>query len=342
MQLRLTQTAAVLTMALAGGCGGTSSPAPGEAEANVNAGAGGLGSVGAGIGGSPAAAAAGTSGVSGSSAGGADAASGGSSNSEGGSAGTGTSGGGGAAGSAGTAGLAKFSFFVTSFAALQRLSGSADGFGGDLRFGQTGAGAGLRGADMICASVAESSLPGAGVKGWRAFLSAANDGTGKPVNAIDRVGSGPWYDRLGRLFGNSTADIKNTRPANADAAIKNDFPNEDGVPNHQPDPTAGAVDNHDMLTGSGTAGQLYDKTATCLDWTSAIGNIASEGKPRVGHSWPRSGGGMGDSNNWMSALTESGCKAGANLLNQGGPLKDAVTVGSGGGYGGFFCFALTP
>jgi hypothetical protein len=54
------------------------------------------------------------------------------------------------------------------------------------------------------------------------------------------------------------------------------------------------------------------------------------------------GGGMGDSNNWMGALTESGCKAGANLIDQGGPLQGAVTVGSGGGYGGFFCFALTP
>jgi hypothetical protein len=29
----------------------------------------------------------------------------------------------------------KFSFFVTSLAALQQLSGSQDGFGGDLRFG---------------------------------------------------------------------------------------------------------------------------------------------------------------------------------------------------------------
>ena len=27
------------------------------------------------------------------------------------------------------------------------------------------------------------------------------------------------------------------RPTGGDAAIENDFPNEDGVPNHQPDPT---------------------------------------------------------------------------------------------------------
>jgi hypothetical protein len=65
------------------------------------------------------------------------------------------------------------------------------GFGGDLRFGETAAGAGLRGADEICAT------------------------------------------------------------------IRDDFPNEDGVPNHAPDPTQGQVDNHDMLTGSSAQGKLY-------------------------------------------------------------------------------------
>jgi len=292
-----------------------------------------------------------------------------------------------------TSDVPKFSFFVTSWVALQRVSGSADGFGGDLRHGETGAGAGLRGADKICAEIAETSMSGAGKKQWRAFLSAADGGSGKPVNAIDRIGAGPWFDRLGRLFGNDVADINATRPTSAAAAIKNDFPNEDGVPNHQPDPTQPAVDNHDMLTGSDASGKFYDATATCLDWTSAIGNTATEGQPRVGHSWPRdvgsAGGGptdgglglpdggfmrdggpglpdggflgdggpglpdggpfvgggnssVGDVNNWMSSLTESGCKPGANLIETGGPLASAVTVGSGGGYGGFYCFALTP
>ena len=256
----------------------------------------------------------------------------------------GTGSGGGSAGS-GAVATEKFSFFVTSWAGLQRLAkgfglgDGTDGFGGDLRYGETGAGAGLRGADKICATLAEASMPGAGAKGWRAFLSAADDGTGKQVDAIDRVGTGPWYDRLGRLFGTSVADINAQRPTSADSAIKNDFPNEDGVPNHQPDATQAAVDNHDMLTGSNSTGKLMAATATCLDWTSALGDTAKEGKPRVGHAWPR---GSGDSANWMSSLTESGCKAGANLREQGGPLKDAVTVGSGGGYGGFYCFALKP
>ena len=263
----------------------------------------------------------------------------------------------------------KFSFFVTSLVALQELSGSQDGFGGDLRFGETGPGAGLRGADKICATIAEKSLPGAGKKQWRAFLSAVAGEDGKQVNAIDRIGTGPWYDRLGRLLANSKEELLNDRPTAADPAIIDDFPNEDGVPNHQPDPSQGEVDNHDMLTGTNDKGQLYSATATCKDWTAKSGDT-SEGRPRVGHSWPRNFGGGGfptgggstgagfptgggstgaggpggniNMANWMSSLDESGCAPGINLLEQGGPLPGAVTVGSGGGYGGFYCFALTP
>jgi hypothetical protein len=239
--------------------------------------------------------------------------------------------------------LAKFSFFVTSLKAIRELSGSTNGFGGDLRFGKTGPGAGLLGADSICQCIAERSMPGSKVKVWRAFLSVTADASGKQVNAIDRIGTGPWYDRLGRLFGSTLADLKLERP-NADAAIKNDFPNEDGVPNHQPDPTQAAVDNHDFLTGTNAQGQLYSATATCLDWTSAVGNRQTSGRPRVGHSWPRGGmggGGMGSMNNWMSALDEGGCGPGINLSEASVP-DQGVTVGCGGGYGGFYCFALNP
>jgi hypothetical protein len=257
---------------------------------------------------------------------------------------------------------------VTSLVALQELSGSQDGFGGDLRFGETGAGAGLRGADKICATIAEKSMPGAGAKQWRAFLSAVAGEDGKQVNAIDRIGEGPWYDRLGRLLANNKEELLNDRPSAADPAIIDDFPNEDGVPNHQPDPSQPEVDNHDMLTGTNDKGQLYSATATCKDWTAKSGDT-SEGRPRVGHSWPRNFGGGGfptgggstgagfptgggstgagpggniNMANWMSSLDEAGCAPGINLLEQGGPLPGTVTVGSGGGYGGFYCFALTP
>lgn len=253
----------------------------------------------------------------------------------------------GSASSGGVIPTEKFSFFVTSLRALQQLSGSDQGFGGDLRFGEMGPGAGLRGADKICATIAEMSMPGAGNKEWRAFLSAVDDGNGNQVDAIDRVGEGPWYDRLGRTFALTKADLLTERPTNIDPAIKDDFPNEDGVPNHQPDLTMDPVDNHDMLTGTNDKGQLYAADATCADWT---GNTGTEGKPRVGHSWPRYGMGPGPGPgpggispaNWMSALDESGCAPGVSLIEMGPPDPNSDTVGSGGGYGGFYCFALTP
>jgi hypothetical protein len=223
---------------------------------------------------------------------------------------------------------------------LQRVSKSVNGFGGDLRYGEAD---GLSGADKICREIAETAVPGAGAKVWRAFLSVTKGPDGKPVNAIDRVGEGPWYDRQGRLVAQNKADLNQQRPKGADPAIINDLPNEDGVPNHAPD--GKQVDNHDMLTGTGEAGQLFstDWKYTCHDWTSSVG---SDGTPRVGHSWPRSsggrGGGMSSGANWMSALNEAGCAAGASLVEMGGPNPSNPTVGSGGGYGGFYCFALTP
>jgi hypothetical protein len=184
--------------------------------------------------------------------------------------------------------LDHFSFFVTSLRALQELSGDQNGFGGDLRFGETGDGAGLRGADAICSAIAERSMAGASAKKWRAFLSTSTGGkSGEPVHAIDRIGAGPWYDRIGRVVALTREDLQEQRPRNADPAIAEDLPNEEGIPNHAPDPTAGQVDNHDVLTGSTVKG-LYvgDSRSTCLDWTSAIG---SDGAPRVGHSWSRNG-----------------------------------------------------
>jgi hypothetical protein len=223
---------------------------------------------------------------------------------------------------------------------MKRLSGTPNGFGGDLRFGRVD---GLAGADEICRQIADSSMPGAGSKGWRAFLSVTRDAAGNPVHAIDRIGQGPWYDRIGRLVAQNLANLAQTRPAGADPAIVNDLPNEDGVPNRAPDGVD--VDNHDILTGSDSSGRLYssDWAATCHDWTSASG---PDGRPRVGHSWPRSGGGTrggsGSGDNWMSALDEAGCAAGASLVEMGPPDPSNPTVGSGGGYGGIYCFALTP
>ena len=248
----------------------------------------------------------------------------------------------------------KFSFFLVSHAALRRESGSPLGFGGNL--------GGITGADALCLKVALSSSPCAGNKTWRAFLSTTTE------HAIDRIGQGPWHDRLGRVLANKREDLLADRPTSADPTIINDLPNEAGVPNRNPD-GMGNVDNHEILTGSGTDGKLYTQPlgpmppaagrggggapggpggafgsstscddgwthekATCWNWTSADPG----GCPRVGHSWPRQGSGI----NWISVWNEGGCAAGATLDDRTAP--DGMSVGSFGGYGGFYCFAVRP
>jgi len=246
-------------------------------------------------------------------------------------------------GAGGGSSFEKFSFFVTSLEAMQQLSKNPLGFGGDLRFGETGVGAGLRGADKICAAVAERSMPGSSAKQWRAFLSVTAGDNGQQVNAIDRIGDGPWFDRLGRLVANTKADLLHDRPVGADPAIKDDLPNENGIPNKQPDPTKPEEDNHHTCTGSTTMGTLFDAKSTCLDWTSAKGEPATEGRPRMGLTFPRLGGPVSSSSsNWMSALPETGCAPGVNLKPSPPPGPEDVDIGNGGGYGAIYCFALTP
>lgn len=245
----------------------------------------------------------------------------------------------------------KFSFFLASKKVLQDLSGSVDGFGGDL--------GGISGADSICQQIAERSSSCQKNKVWHAFLSTSS------VNAKDRIGSGPWYDRRGRLLAQNLSNLLTERPTGADPAIKDDFPNEDGVPNHAPDGVQ--VDNHEILTGTGTDGNVYTQSAstggtgfpmgggmpggstscgpnneetwtveaaTCWGWTSKEG----KGCPRVGHSWPRQGSGVG----WISVWNEGGClPGGVDNEDVTAGLDGTRRVGSAGGYGGFYCFAVT-
>jgi len=108
-------------------------------------------------------------------------------------------------------------------------------------------------------------------------------------------------------------------------------------------------DNHHVLTGSGTDGRLYanDPAVTCQDWTSAEGT----GRPRAGFAWPRGGGGTmgfggggggGSASHWISGVTPPGCAPDINIVQTGPPPPGSVGVGSGGGYGAFYCFALAP
>ncbi|MDD9941852.1 MAG: hypothetical protein OXU20_12480 [Myxococcales bacterium] len=247
--------------------------------------------------------------------------------------------------------LEKFSFFVTSLEVMQELSGSPDGFGGDL--------GGLEGADAICQQAADRV--GFGAKTWRAFLSATDGGDGQPVHAIDRIGDGPWYDRNGRLVADNRAGLLSDRPA-GDAQTINDLPNEFGEGLKQ------FGDTHDVMTGTNAMGQLDspDPANTCNDWTSTTampgggprgegGPPRGSGFPRPGSGFPTGGGGPGGSSpglrlghswparsgaSWIAVHPASSCAAGVNLV-QNGP-GDRSSVGAGGGWGGIYCFALTP
>lgn len=240
-----------------------------------------------------------------------------------------------------------FSFFVTTEQGLLSLPAGryspapdpATGFGGN--FG------GLRGADEICTMLAQKSNPG-DIKTWRAFLSATGEVEGERVDAIDRVGPGPWYDFRGYkladdLAGLMPVDAKEGRPRGADPRLADMFTGENGE-----DIGAAGVDNHDTLTGSDLNGRLFDdgaggRIATCLDWTSddvrgeAGGIMATGGQVPVGHSWPRSN---IQGRHWISEHTVNGCERGGRTNGGTSAPQNDFRVGGAGGYGGFYCFAL--
>jgi hypothetical protein len=227
--------------------------------------------------------------------------------------------------------LPRFSFFVTSLSAMRQLSGSQDGFGGDLTFGETGEGAGLRGADKICTTIAEMSLPGSGAKGWHAFLSTAS------VDARDRIGDGPWYDRQARIVASTKqALLTGDRPQGAHSAIVDDLPNERGEPNQAGSAVGGNDDNHDTVTATNTQG-VYDGSPTCDDWTTTTTTGTGERRgPGLGHSWPAMSG-----QSWREAHRAPGCGASVNISPSSG-AGSGDGIGNAGGYGGIYCFADVP
>ena len=248
-----------------------------------------------------------------------------------------------------------FSFFVTSrarlFALAEAFGVGTSGWGGDFRYGT---GDGLTGADKICTEIAEQSLPGNG-KTWKAFLSTSQ------VNAIDRIGSRPWYDRLNRIIANDKTEQVATRPGGiTNSTILNNLPNEDGTPHHNEENNSQGqqADNHDILTGSDSDGKVCNSSAcwnsgtagggmggggtaitnaTCGDWTIAVQQAGYQ--PRVGHTWPTM---TSSKDDWISWLNEGGCLPGYNLIQNGGPSTSAGSVGSGGGYGAIYCLAMSP
>lgn len=227
-----------------------------------------------------------------------------------------------------------FSFFVTSWHHMQLLSGSDDGFGGDLRYG--GATDGLTGADNICQEIANRVCHGH--KTWKAYLSTST------VNAKDRIaGTGPWYDYAGNLVADDVEGLlgEDARPAGGccddgifdETGVFHDGEtdvNNDGIKD----------DDHDTMTATASDG-TYDGFS-CDDWTSTTatpeggldGGFESLNRGlRMGHTWP-AGSGQG----WQTVHAGHACAAGTNFIQNGG--GDPDTVGGGGGYGAIYCFAV--
>lgn len=241
-----------------------------------------------------------------------------------------------------------FSFFTTSQRGLFSLDAGShapapdpvDGFGGNL--------GGIQGADEICAMLAQRSNPG-DTKLWRAFLSTSGMFGGPRQDAIDRIGTGPWYDFEGRQLAADLAGLMpdpeiDGRPRGADPQLAAMFTGENGERMREDT----SVDNHDVLTGSDRAGRLFDDgeggvVATCEDWTSSTRHgrpgraTGAGGQVPVGHSWPRSN---TEGRHWISEHTVNGCEPGVAISGGTSAPTGDYRVGAAGGYGGFYCFAL--
>jgi hypothetical protein len=173
-------------------------------------------------------------------------------------------------------------------------------------------------------------------------LSVASGPDGSRVHAIDRIGEGPWYDRLGRLVSADLDELIENRPR-GDEGVGEDLPNEFGESNRV---VAGVETEHqDVLTGSDEDGEWSGQT--CADWTST--SVAE--RPNAGHPWV-----VYSSDHWVDAHTVQGCAAsvgngdggyfgrgsGSGGGSWGGsPYADSGGVGDNGGYGAIYCFALS-
>ena len=174
---------------------------------------------------------------------------------------------------------------------------------------------GLDGADAHCLKLAQAA--GAGGRTWRAYLSATAAAGQPPVNARDRIGTGPWYNARGALIAWNVADLHGDLQRDRNQINKEYALDEKG----QPVKARGDQPNqHDILTGSDSHGRALIGSAantTCGNWTSN-----STGSAIVGHH-DRAGGG---NSSWNAAHASRGCSQ-----------QDLVGTG---GNGLFYCFAL--
>ena len=146
-------------------------------------------------------------------------------------------------------------FFITS---------SNPGQGGNL--------GGLAGADAQCQRLASSV--GAGGKTWRAYLSTTAVAGKPPVNARDRIGSGPWVNAKGVTVAANVVDLHS---ANAKLGKDTSLTEKGEMVNGFGD----TPNRHDILTGSRPDGTVAvpeaGKDTTCGNWTRGEGGSAIVG-----------------------------------------------------------------
>ena len=167
---------------------------------------------------------------------------------------------------------------------------------------------GLAGADAHCQKLA--SAVGAGSRTWRAYLSGTENG--KPVNAKDRIGAGPWANAKGVVIAQNVAELHGENKLTKETQLTE----KGAVVNGRGD----TPNMHDILTGSQLDGTAFaDGTDhTCNNWTSN-----NAGSAQVGHH-DRQGGGANPTS-WNNAHASKGC-------------SQQALVGTGGN-GFFYCFA---
>ncbi|MGI9205342.1 MAG: hypothetical protein ACR2Q3_15105 [Woeseiaceae bacterium] len=161
---------------------------------------------------------------------------------------------------------------------------------------------GLAGADAHCQSLA--AAVGAGGKTWRAYLSTT--GGMEPVNARDRIGSGPWTNANGLVVATDIDDLHsdNNKLGKANSVTES---------GHMINGRGDSPNRHDILTGSTLDGMAFTdgEDHSCMDWSTS----SSDGSAQVGHH-DRIGGGANPTS-WNNAHPSRGCGQ-ADLQGTGG------------------------
>jgi hypothetical protein len=185
---------------------------------------------------------------------------------------------------------------------------------------------GLTGADTRCQTLAAAA--GLGSKTWHAYLSVEKGPGNTPVNAKDRIGTGPWFNARGVMV---AADLASLHTRTGDALV---FVDEHGNLINGQWTGSPTPNEHDILTGSNADGTVATGK-TCSDWTSmmAVPDGGVDGGPvpvaRVGHT-------DGFGGNCNTATSPNNLPSWNSSHDNGGCNDTAPR----GGAGRIYCFAI--